>query len=105
KHAGMKADDIDLIIVATSTPDDTLPSTAVSVQQKLGMTNHAPAFDLQAVCSGFVYAIATADSYIKNGLARNALVIGAETFSRIVDWKDRGTCVLFGDGAGAVIVK
>ena len=101
--AGMTADDIDLIIVATTTPDYTFPAAATLVQMKLGM-HHGMAFDLQAVCSGFVYAVATADSYLKNGLAKRALVIGAETFSRLLDWTDRGTCVLFGDGAGAVVM-
>ena len=97
-------DDIDLIIVATTTPDMTFPATATLVQQKLGM-HHGAAFDIQAVCSGFVYAVATADSYLKNGLGKRALVIGAETFSRILDWTDRTTCVLFGDGAGAVVLE
>lgn len=97
-------EDIDLIIVATTTPDKTFPATATLVQQKLGM-HHGAAFDVQAVCSGFVFAVATADSYIKNGLANRALVIGAETFSRILDWTDRTTCVLFGDGAGAIIME
>ena len=101
--AGVTIADIDLIIVATTTPDFTFPATAAVVQQKLGM-HHGAAFDLQAVCSGFVYAIATADSYLKNKLATRALVIGAETASRILDWNDRGTCVLFGDGAGAAVV-
>jgi len=102
--AGMKASDIDLIIVATTTPDMTFPATATFVQQKLGI-HHGVAFDLQAVCSGFVFGVATADSYLKNGLAKRALVIGAETFSRILDWTDRATCVLFGDGAGAMILE
>ncbi len=102
--AGMTPADIDLIIVATTTPDMTFPATAAVVQQKLGM-HHGAAFDLQAVCSGFVYGIATADSYLKNGLAKRALVIGAETCSRILDWEDRTTCVLFGDGAGAAILE
>lgn len=102
--AGLTPDDIDLVIVATTTPDRTLPATATLLQHKLGM-HHGFAFDLQAVCSGFVYAIATADSYLKNRLARRALVVGAETNSRIVDWTDRTTCVLFGDGAGAVILE
>ena len=101
--AGVTADDIDLIIVATTTPDYTFPSAATLVQMKLGM-HHGMAFDIQAVCSGFVYAVATADSYLKNGLGTRALVIGAETFSRLLDWTDRGTCVLFGDGAGAVVM-
>ncbi|MDF2798182.1 MAG: ketoacyl-ACP synthase [Devosia sp.] len=102
--AGMTPHDIDLIIVATTTPDYTFPAAATLVQMKLGM-HHGMAFDLQAVCSGFVYAVATADSYLQNGLASRALVIGAETFSRLLDWTDRGTCVLFGDGAGAVIME
>ncbi len=96
--------DIDLIIVATTTPDLTYPATAAIVQDKLGM-HHGAAFDIQAVCSGFVFAVATADSFLKNGLAKRALVIGAETNSRILDWTDRGTCVLFGDGAGAAILE
>jgi len=103
-NAGLSIDDIDLIVVATTTPDYTFPSAATLVQMKLGM-NHGFAFDIQAVCSGFVYAVTTADSYIKNGLARRVLVIGAETFSRLLDWSDRTTCVLFGDGAGAVILE
>lgn len=102
--AGMKASDIDLIIVATTTPDMTFPATATFVQQKLGI-HHGVAFDLQAVCSGFVFGVATADSYLKTGMAKRALVIGAETFSRILDWTDRTTCVLFGDGAGAMILE
>lgn len=104
ERAGMTADDLDLIIVATSTPDNTFPATAVNIQNRLGM-RHGAAFDLQAVCSGFVYAVATADAYIRGGLAKRALVIGAETFSRILDWSDRTTCVLFGDGAGAIILE
>jgi len=103
-RAGMVPDDIDLIIVATTTPDYTFPSAATLVQMKLGI-HHGFAFDVQAVCSGFVYAVTTADSYIKNGLARRVLVIGAETFSRLLDWTDRTTCVLFGDGAGAVVME
>lgn len=103
-NAGMSVDDIDLIVVATTTPDYTFPSAATLVQMKLGM-HHGFAFDIQAVCSGFVYAVTTADSYIKNGLARRVLVIGAETFSRLLDWTDRTTCVLFGDGAGAIIIE
>ncbi|MCW5715388.1 MAG: ketoacyl-ACP synthase III [Bauldia sp.] len=102
--AGLTPDDIDLIIVATTTPDQTFPATAVAVQTKLGMT-HGAAFDIQAVCSGFVFGIATADSMMKAGLARRALVIGAETMSRLLDWTDRTTCVLFGDGAGAVVLQ
>jgi 3-oxoacyl-[acyl-carrier-protein] synthase-3 len=96
--------EIDLIIVGTTTPDLTFPATATIVQQKLGM-HHGAAFDIQAVCSGFVYGIVTADSYLKNGVARRALVIGAETTSRILDWTDRTTCVLFGDGAGAAVLE
>lgn len=101
--AGVTAEDIDLIIVATTTPDYTFPAAATLVQMKLGI-HHGMAFDIQAVCSGFVYAVATADSYLKNGLGTRALVIGAETFSRLLDWTDRTTCVLFGDGAGAVVM-
>ncbi len=104
ENAGLEVGDIDLIIVATTTPDMTFPATAAVVQQKLGM-HHGAAFDIQAVCSGFVYAVATADSYLKNGLGRRALVIGAETASRILDWNDRTTCVLFGDGAGAAVME
>ncbi|GAU80366.1 beta-ketoacyl-ACP synthase III [Bosea sp. BIWAKO-01] len=102
--AGMDASEIDLIIVATATPDHTFPATATQIQAALGITEGA-AFDLQAVCSGFVFGLATADNFIKAGSARAALVIGAETFSRILDWEDRTTCVLFGDGAGAVVLK
>jgi 3-oxoacyl-[acyl-carrier-protein] synthase-3 len=101
--AGVKAEELDLILVATSTPDFIFPSTACIVQAKLGVKGCA-AFDLQAVCSGFVYALATADSFIRNGIYKKALVVGAEVFSRILDWNDRGTCVLFGDGAGAVVL-
>jgi 3-oxoacyl-[acyl-carrier-protein] synthase-3 len=101
--AGMAAGDLELIIVATSTPDYVFPSTACLLQAKLGVKN-CPAFDVQAVCSGFVYALATADALIKTGKYRNALVVGSEVFSRILDWNDRGTCVLFGDGAGAVVL-
>ena len=96
--AGISADEIDLIIVATATPDMQFPSTATIVQHKLGMTNGCPAFDVQAVCAGFMYALNTADAYVKSGMAKKVLVIGAETFSRILDWGDRTTCVLFGDG-------
>ncbi|HUL09643.1 MAG TPA: beta-ketoacyl-ACP synthase III [Candidatus Acidoferrum sp.] len=103
KNAGMSGNDIDLIVVATSTPDETFPATATRVQAALGMTRGV-AFDVQAVCSGFVFALAVADNFIKAGQARTALVIGAETFSRILDWTDRTTCVLFGDGAGAVVL-
>jgi len=101
--AGVTAADIDLIVVATSTPDMIFPSTACLLQAKLGVTRGA-AFDVQAVCSGFIYALATADKFVSTGSARCALVIGAETFSRILDWTDRRTCVLFGDGAGAVVL-
>jgi 3-oxoacyl-[acyl-carrier-protein] synthase-3 len=102
--AGLDAQAIDLIVLATSTPDNTFPATAVAVQSGLGIT-HGAAFDLQAVCSGFVFALATADNFLRAGAFRRALVIGAETFSRILDWSDRGTCVLFGDGAGAVVLE
>ncbi|MER8866068.1 ketoacyl-ACP synthase III [Mesorhizobium sp. M0751] len=102
--AGLTADDIDLIVLATSTPNNTFPATAVEIQNRLGM-HHGFAFDLQAVCSGFVYAVTTADLYIRGGLARRVLVIGSETFSRILDWSDRSTCVLFGDGAGAMVLE
>jgi 3-oxoacyl-[acyl-carrier-protein] synthase-3 len=102
--AGVDAQSIDLIVLATSTPDNTFPASAVSVQSGLGIT-HGAAFDLQAVCSGFVFALATVDGLIKTGNYRRALVIGSETFSRILDWNDRTTCVLFGDGAGAVVVE
>jgi 3-oxoacyl-[acyl-carrier-protein] synthase III len=102
--AGMSADEIDIIVCATSTPDETFPATATRVQAKLGMTGGA-AFDVQAVCSGFIYGLAVADNFIRAGQARTALVIGAETFSRILDWQDRSTCVLFGDGAGAVVLQ
>lgn len=101
--AGVDAQSIELIVLATSTPDNTFPATAVAVQQALGI-NHGAAFDLQAVCSGFVFALATADNFLRSGAFKRALVIGAETFSRILDWNDRGTCVLFGDGAGAVVL-
>ena len=103
-HAQVEAGSIDLIVLATSTPDLTFPATAVIVQEKLGITGGA-AFDLQAVCSGFVYALSVADSLLKTGGHKRALVIGAETFSRILDWNDRTTCVLFGDGAGAVVLE
>jgi 3-oxoacyl-[acyl-carrier-protein] synthase-3 len=103
-RAGLTPADLDVIIVATSTPDNTFPATAVNIQNRLGM-HHGAAFDMQAVCSGFVYAVATADAYIRGGLAKRVLVIGAETFSRILDWSDRTTCVLFGDGAGAIILE
>ncbi|WP_454745438.1 beta-ketoacyl-ACP synthase III [Ciceribacter selenitireducens] len=103
-NAGLTIADIDVIICATSTPDNTFPATAVNIQNRLGM-HHGFAFDLQAVCSGFVYAVSTADLHIRGGMARRVLVIGAETFSRILDWTDRTTCVLFGDGAGALILE
>ncbi|MEJ2228374.1 MAG: ketoacyl-ACP synthase III [Alphaproteobacteria bacterium] len=102
--AGVDASDIDLIVLATSTPDNTFPATAVTVQARLGITQGA-AFDVQAVCSGFVYALSVADNLVKSGQHNRALVIGAETFSRILDWEDRSTCVLFGDGAGAVVIE
>ncbi|HKS61647.1 MAG TPA: beta-ketoacyl-ACP synthase III [Xanthobacteraceae bacterium] len=102
--AGLDAQSIDLIIVGTSTPDNTFPATAVAIQAGLGI-NQGAAFDLQAVCSGFVYAMATANGLLRTGVHKRALVIGAETFSRILDWTDRGTCVLFGDGAGAVVME
>ena len=102
--AGTTVDDIDIIVLATATPDNTFPASAVTVQEALGM-RHGAAFDVQAVCSGFLYALSTADSMIRSGQARRALVIGAETFSRILDWTDRTTCVLFGDGAGAVVLS
>ncbi len=101
--AGMTASEIDLIVVATSTPDETFPATATRIQARLG-AKQGIAFDIQAVCAGFIYALAAADNFIKAGQAKTALVIGAETFSRILDWTDRGTCVLFGDGAGAVVL-
>ncbi|WP_456406555.1 beta-ketoacyl-ACP synthase III [Thiolapillus sp.] len=102
--AGKTAEDIDLIVVATTTPDKIFPSTACLLQQRLG--NHGcAAFDIQAVCTGFVYAMGVADKFIKTGAARTALVVGAETLSRILDWTDRGTCILFGDGAGAVVLE
>ena len=102
--AGLKPEEVDLIVLATSTPDQTFPATAVTIQADLGIT-HGAAFDVQAVCSGFVFALATADNYLKSGEFRRALVIGSETFSRILDWNDRGTCVLFGDGAGAIVLE
>lgn len=104
ESAGIDAQDIDTIILATATPDNTFPASAVTIQSALGI-NHGAAFDVHAVCSGFVYALATADAYIRSGMAKRCLVIGAETFSRILDWEDRTTCVLFGDGAGAVVVE
>lgn len=104
QHAGMDAGEVDLIVLATSTPDQTFPASAVTIQAELGIQKGA-AFDLQAVCSGFVFALATADQYLRSGSFKTALVIGAETFSRILDWTDRGTCVLFGDGAGAIVLQ
>jgi 3-oxoacyl-[acyl-carrier-protein] synthase III len=103
-HAHLDAQAIDLIVLATSTPDNTFPASAVAVQNDLGI-HHGAAFDLQAVCSGFVYALATADALLRSGAFARALVIGSETFSRILDWTDRTTCVLFGDGAGAVVLE
>jgi 3-oxoacyl-[acyl-carrier-protein] synthase-3 len=103
-HAGMSGGDLDLIVLATATPDNTFPATATKVQARLGM-HHGAAFDIQAVCAGFIFAMAAADNALRLGQARTALVIGAETFSRILDWQDRGTCVLFGDGAGALALK
>ncbi|RKT46716.1 beta-ketoacyl-ACP synthase III [Thiocapsa rosea] len=102
--AGLQPSDIDLIIVATTTPDQFFPSTACLLQQRLGVRG-CPAFDLQAVCTGFVYAVGVADKFIRTGAAKRALVVGAETLSRILNWEDRGTCVLFGDGAGAVVLE
>jgi 3-oxoacyl-[acyl-carrier-protein] synthase-3 len=102
--AGVNASEVDLIVVATSTPDYIFPSTACLLQAKLGVKGCA-AFDVQAVCTGFIYALATADSFIRSGMNKKALVVGAEVFSRILDWNDRGTCVLFGDGAGAVVLS
>ncbi|KXF77691.1 3-oxoacyl-ACP synthase [Paramesorhizobium deserti] len=104
ENAGLQPQDIDVIVVATSTPNHTFPASAVEIQKELGIT-HGFAFDVQAVCSGFIYALTTADLYIRGGLAKRVLVIGAETFSRILDWKDRTTCVLFGDGAGALVLE
>ncbi|WP_099866245.1 beta-ketoacyl-ACP synthase III [Pararhizobium haloflavum] len=103
-NAGLKPEDIDLIVLATSTPDNTFPATAVNIQARLGIT-HGAAFDVQAVCTGFVYALTTADLYLRGGMAKRALVIGSETFSRLLDWNDRSTCVLFGDGAGALVLE
>ena len=104
ENAGLTAGDIDIIVLATSTPNNTFPATSVEVQSRLGM-RHGFAFDLQAVCTGFVYAVTTADAHLRAGLGKRALVIGAETFSRILDWSDRTTCVLFGDGAGAIVLE
>ena len=103
--AGISADQIDLVIVATTTADCVFPSVACLLQNRLGITNASPAFDVQAVCAGFVYALGVADSFVKAGNAKTVLVVGAETFSRILNWEDRNTCVLFGDGAGAVVLK
>jgi 3-oxoacyl-[acyl-carrier-protein] synthase III len=103
-RSGIDPGDIDLVICATSTPDRTFPATAVRIQSALGI-NHGAAFDIQAVCSGFIFALTTADSFLKSGQFKRALVVGAETFSRILDWTDRGTCVLFGDGAGALVLE
>jgi 3-oxoacyl-[acyl-carrier-protein] synthase III len=102
--AGLAPEDIDLVILSTATPDNTFPASSTQIQRRLGITKGF-AFDVQAVCSGFVYALTTADLYLKAGMARRALVIGAETFSRIIDWSDRTTCVLFGDGAGALVLE
>src|SRR5438309_4202517 len=102
--AGMSGNDLDLLVLATATPDNTFPATAAKVQAQLGMTRGA-AFDIQAVCAGFIFALAVADNAVRLGQARTALVIGAETFSRILDWEDRGTCVRFGDGAGALVLN
>ena len=104
EHAGIPASDLDLLVLATTTPDQTFPATATKVQHRLGMINGA-AFDVQAVCSGFVYGLAVADNFIKVGQAKTVVLIGAETFSRLLDWQDRGTSVLFGDGAGAVVLR
>lgn len=103
--AGMDAGEIGLIVVATTTPDRVFPSTACILQAKLGITNGCPAFDVQAVCSGFVYAVSVADQFIRSGQVKTALVVGAETLSRITDWNDRGNCILWGDGAGAVVLR
>ncbi len=104
EHAKVNATDVDMVILATTTPDNTFPATATTVQHRLGMTTGA-AFDIQAVCSGFVFGMSVADNFIKSGQCRNILLIGAETFSRILDWNDRATCVLFGDGAGAILLQ
>lgn len=105
KAAGINNDEVDLIIVATTTPTRVFPSTAALVQERLNIRSGCPAFDIQAVCTGFIYALTVADKFIKSGTVKNALVIGAESLSRIVDWTDRNTCVLFGDGAGAVVLQ
>ena len=104
EHAGVIATDIDLIIVGTTTPDDTFPATAVKVQSRLGLSGGA-AFDIQAACSGFIFALSVADNMIRSGQIKNALVVGADTLTKLLDWKDRDTCVLFGDGAGAVVLQ
>ena len=104
EHAGVPATEVDMVVLATTTPDNTFPATATKVQDKLGMVNGA-AFDIQAVCSGFIFGMAVADNFIKTGQCKTVVLIGAETFSRILDWEDRGTCVLFGDGAGAVVLR
>lgn len=104
RAADIKPEEVDLLVVATATPDNTFPATATRVQHRLGMKSGF-AFDVQAVCSGFIYALSVADNFIKSGQVRTAVVVGAETFSRILDWEDRGTCVLFGDGAGAVVLR
>lgn len=104
KDAGLEPQDVDLIVLATATPDRTFPATATRIQARLGI-QHGAAFDIQAVCTGFIYAVATADNFLKAGQFKTALVIGAETFSRILDWEDRTTCVLFGDGAGAIVLQ
>jgi 3-oxoacyl-[acyl-carrier-protein] synthase-3 len=103
--AGIEANEIDLIVVATTSPDQIFPSTACILQDKLGITNRGAAFDVQAVCGGFVYALNTADLYVRGGQSKTALVVGTEVFSRLLDWNDRATCVLFGDGAGAVLLR
>jgi len=104
EHAGIPAAEVDMVVLATTTPDNTFPATATKVQNRLGMVNGA-AFDIQAVCSGFVFGLSVADNFIKTGQCKTVLLIGAETFSRILDWEDRTTCVLFGDGAGAVVLR
>ena len=104
ENAGISPSDLDMIILATTTPDSTFPASAVTIQHRLGM-DHGTAFDVQAVCSGFLFALTTADAYLRGGLAKRILVIGAETFSRILNWEDRTTCVLFGDGSGAVVLE
>lgn len=103
--AGLQASDIDMVVVGTTTPDKVFPSTACIVQDKLGMRPGTIAFDLAAVCSGFMYGLSVADKFIRSGSVRRALVIGAETLTRLINWKDRGTCIIFGDGAGAVVLE